>query len=106
MISENIIMIKTAYVLKTPHVEFLNFFFGRSINTAFGSQLNVPTNIFDLVTLTYELDLNILPPDLHAKIQVCMSDSVRLVVRVVTDTHIHRHTMSKLLHPTRHRRGV
>ncbi len=35
------------------------------------------------MTLTYELDLDILPLDLHAKIQVCMS--VRSAVRVVTD---------------------
>ncbi len=55
--------------------------------------------------LTYILDLNILPLDLHAKIQVRMS--VCLAVRVVTDrqTHTHRQTMSKLLHPTCHRRG-
>ncbi len=57
------------------------------------------------MTLTYELDLDILPLDLHAKIQVCMS--VRSAVRVVThghtDTQTHTHTMSKLLHPTRHK---
>ncbi len=35
---------------------------------------------FFLVTLTFELDLHILPLDLHAKIQVRMS--VRLAVRV------------------------
>ena len=45
---------------------------------------------FDLVTLTltYKLDLDILPLDLHAKIQVCMS--ARSAMRVVT--HAHRHT--------------
>ena len=37
------------------------------------------------MTLTYELDLDILPLDRHTKIQVRMS--VRLAVRVVTDTH-------------------
>ncbi len=37
------------------------------------------------MTLTFKLDLNILPLDLHAKIQVLKS--VRLAVRVVTDTH-------------------
>ena len=37
---------------------------------------------FDLVTLTFELDLDILPLDLHAKIQVRMS--VHSAVRVVT----------------------
>ena len=40
------------------------------------------------MTLTFELDLDILPLDLHTKIQFCMS--VRLVVRVVT----HRHTQT------------
>ena len=38
------------------------------------------------MTLTFELDLDIPPLDLHTKIQVCMS--IRLAVRVVT----HRHT--------------
>ena len=58
------------------------------------------------MTLTYKLDLDIVPFDLHAKIQVHMS--VRLAVRVVTDTHTQTDnvTMSKLLHPTRQRRGV
>ncbi len=37
------------------------------------------------MTLTFELDLDIRPLDLHTKIQVCMS--VRLDVRVVTHTH-------------------
>ena len=46
------------------------------------------------MTLTFGLDLDILPLDLHAKIQVLMS--VRSAVRVVTDTH----TMSQLLHPS------
>ena len=52
------------------------------------------------LTLTFEHDLDILPLDLHTKIQVCMSD--RSSRRVVTDTHrhTHRHTMSKLLHPS------
>ncbi len=45
-------------------------------------------HIFDLLTLTYELDLDILPLDLHAKIQVCMSvRSVGIATR--TDTHTH-----------------
>ncbi len=35
------------------------------------------------MTLTYEIDLAILPLDLHAKIQVCTS--VRSAVKVVTD---------------------
>ena len=43
---------------------------------------------FDLVTLTFDLD--ILPPDLHAKIQVCTS--VRSAVRAVTDAHTNTHT--------------
>ncbi len=43
------------------------------------------------MTLTYKLDLNILPLDLHAKIQVHMSvRSARIVRR--TDTHTHRQT--------------
>ena len=50
------------------------------------------------MTLTYEVHLDILPLDLHAKIQV--RTSVRSAVRVVTDTQMDRHTMSKLLHPT------
>ena len=43
--------------------------------------------IFDLktLTLTYNLDLDFLSLGLHAKIQVCIS--VRLALRVVTDTH-------------------
>ncbi len=43
------------------------------------------------MTLTFELDLDILPLYLHAKIQVCMS--VRLAGRVRrTDGHTHRQT--------------
>ncbi len=60
------------------------------------------------MTLTFKLDLDIRPLDLHTEIQVCMS--VRLAVRVVTDRQTHTHTdtqtMSKLLHPTRHIRDV
>ncbi len=56
------------------------------------------------MTLTFELDLDILPLDLHIEIQVFMS--VCLAVRVVTDTHTDTQTMSKLLHPTRHIRDV
>ncbi len=37
------------------------------------------------MTLTYKLGLDILLLDLYTEIQVCMS--IRLVVRVVTDTH-------------------
>ncbi len=48
------------------------------------------------MTLTFELDLDIFPLDLHTKIQVCMS--VRLAMRVVTHTQTHTQTMSKLLH--------
>ncbi len=39
-----------------------------SINKALRSQWNVP--FFYLATLTYKLDLDILPLDLHAKIQI------------------------------------
>ncbi len=42
------------------------------------------------MTLTSELDLDILPFDVHAKIQVRMS--IRLIVRVVTHTQTHTHT--------------
>ncbi len=83
---------------------------------AFRSQWSVPMNIFwprhlDLwpTTLTYERDLDILPLDLHAKIQVRMSVcSLRRATQThrQTHTHTHTHTISKLLHPTRHRRGV
>ena len=44
------------------------------------------------LTLNFELNLHILPLDVHAEIQVRVS--VRLERRVVT------HTMSKLLHPS------
>ncbi len=40
------------------------------------------------MTLTYKFDLDILPLDLHAEIQVHMS--VRLALRVVTDRHTDR----------------
>ena len=94
---------KTAYALKTPHVVFLSFIFpsvfGRYIDKALISQWNSPIDIvwlrnLDLwpMTLTYKLDLDILPLDLHAKIQVCTS--VRSVVRVVTDRQTHTHTQT------------
>ena len=46
-------------------------------------------NIFDLMTLTYRLDLDMLPIDLHAKIKVHMY--VHLAVRAVTDTETYLH---------------
>ncbi len=49
------------------------------------------------MTLTYKLDLDIIPLDLHTKDQVYMF--VRSAVRVFTDTYTHTQTMSKLLHP-------
>ena len=53
------------------------------------------------MTLTFELDLDILPLDIHTKNHVRMS--VRSALRVVTHTQTHRNThtqtMSKLLHP-------
>ncbi len=61
------------------------------------------------MTLTYELDLDILPLDPHAKIQVSMFVHFTGIMRrtdTQTDTQTDRHTMSKLLHPTRQRRGV
>ncbi len=42
------------------------------------------------MTLTYKLDLDILPLDLHAKNLVCQS--VRSSARLVTDTQTHRLT--------------
>ncbi len=42
------------------------------------------------MTLTYKLDLGILPLDLHAKTQI--RTSVRSAVRVVKDRHTHRQT--------------
>ena len=44
------------------------------------------------MTLSYKLDLDIHPLDLHTKIQVCMS--VCLAVRVVTRTHTHTQTQT------------
>ena len=50
--------------------------------------------------MTYDLDLDILPLGVHAKIQVCMS--VHSAVRVRRkDGQTHTQTMPKLLHPTR-----
>ncbi len=93
---------KNVYALKTPHVVFLpviclSFFFGRSIDKLQGSQKSMerPIELFwpcdvDLwpMTLTYLLDVDILPLDLHAKIQVCMSvRSPRRVRRMHTHTY-------------------
>ncbi len=107
---------KNAYALKTPHVVALPFIYGVEC-IQFHTLLATLKNVFwpsDLdpwpMTLIFELDLDILPLDLHTEIQVCMS--VRLAVRVVThrqthtQTHTHTQTMSKLLHPTRHIRDV
>ncbi len=56
------------------------------------------------MTLTYELDLDILPPDLQAKIQVLMS--VRLADRV-RRTHTHTQTDGRCQnYYTRHVRDV
>ncbi len=49
-------------------------------------------------TLTFELDLDILPLDLHTKNEVCVF--VRSALRVVTDAQTDTQTMSKLLHPS------
>ena len=50
------------YALKTPDIVFqqmvfLRFFFGRSIVEAFRCQCNTPIKFLDLVTLTFDLDL-------------------------------------------------
>ncbi len=87
---------KNAYALKTPHVVALPFIYGVGC-IQFHTLLETPKNVFwpsDLdpwpMTLSFELDLDILPLDLHTEIQVCMS--VRLAVGVVTHRHTHRHT--------------
>ncbi len=46
------------------------------------------------MTLTFELDLDILPPDLNAEIQVRMS--VRYDMRVVTHTHTQTHDVKTI----------
>ncbi len=101
--------LKTAYALKTPHiVAFLTVILLSRFPR--GHPIEIPIETFLTLwpwpmTLTYKLNLDILPLDLYTKIQVCMS--VRLVVRVVPHTYTDtQNTMSKLLHPTRHRCGV
>ena len=65
---------------------------------ALRSQWNVPVHIvwprgLDLwpMTLTYQIDLDILPLDLHAKIQVCMFVRSAVIARQ-THTHTYRET--------------
>ncbi len=48
------------------------------------------------MTLTFEIDLDIFPLDLHAKFRVRVC--VCLAETVVTDTHTHGQTMSNQLH--------
>ena len=108
-----------AYALSTPHViiffshifkviHFLGSCFHLWARRDIPS-LRCPLTLF-LTSwpwpLTYDLDLlDIISLDLHAKIQVCMSIHSAGIARR-TDGHTHRHTMSKLLHLTHHRRGV
>ena len=82
---------------KASHIIFLSFFFGRSIDTALGSQWNVPNNIFwphdlDLwpMTFTYEfdLDLSTWPPCQKSSLYVC------LFGRESGNRHTHRHKHS------------
>ncbi len=107
---------KTTYALKTPHVVLLPVVF---LSSFFGMLLEVnwmsPCTFFDLdlwpMTLTYELDLDTLLLDLHAKIQVSMSVRSAGIARRTdgqTDTHTHRHTHDvKTITPiTSKRRGV
>ncbi len=81
-------------------VTFLSYFLGIPIDEVQLQQLAILKNVFDLVTLTFDLsltfkpDIHILPLDLHAKLQVCMS--ICSAERVVLNTQAH--TMSKLLH--------
>ncbi len=56
------------------------------------------------MTSTLELDLDTFSLDLHAEIQACISVCLARIVRQ-TDTHTHRQTMPKLLHPPL-KRGV
>ncbi len=54
------------------------------------------------MTLIHELDLDILPLDLHAKIQVSMflrSSGIVRRTHTQTDRQTDTHTMPKLLHP-------
>ena len=106
---------KNTYALKTPHVVFLpviflSFLFGRSTgHKVLRSQWNVPVIIFwprdlDLwpMTLTYKLDLDNLPLDLHAKIQVCMYVcSVGRVRWTDRHTHTHRRCQNYYIHHVR-----
>ncbi len=99
---------ETTYPLKTTHVVsfgctvlFLSCFLGISMmklsvisKSYYIKKLNKTFFTSWPWPMTYELDLDILPPDLHAKNQVCMS--VCLAVRA---TQTHTHTMPKLLHP-------
>ena len=82
--------------MKTPHVVALPFIYGVEC-IQFHTLLATLKNVFwpndlDLwpMTLTFELDQDILPLDLHTEIQVCMS--FRLAVRVVTHRHTDRQT--------------
>ncbi len=50
------------------------------------------------MTLTYDLDLDIIRHDLHSKIRDCMYVRSARIVRQ-TAGQIHRQTMPKLLHP-------
>ncbi len=74
-------------------VVLLSFFFSKSQKSMEHTTEHFWPRDLDLwpMTLTYELDLDILPLDVHAKIQVCMS--VRSAVRVRRkDGHTHTQT--------------
>ncbi len=114
-------MEKNAYALKTPHVVSVQSY---SSVSSFASQsmkasLNFESlsierpieNIFwprdlDLwpMTLTYKLDLDILPLDLRAKNQDCLF--VRSPTRVVTDTHTHTNDVETITPITSETWGV
>ncbi len=90
---------KTAYTLKTPHVVFLSCFLGSASSSILAARLHqyivhvvrrnaieITKNVFFTLlpwpmTLTYKLDLDLLPLDLPAKIQVCMSVHSTVTVR-------------------------
>ena len=85
---------KNAYALKTPHVVFLpdlflSFFFGwlSEMNAHF---LTSWPWLWPM-TFTYKLDLDILPTDFHAKIQVCTTVRSAAMARR-TDRHTDRQT--------------
>ncbi len=90
---------ETAYAF--VHVVLLRRIPSKYLKAPGDRALNLPlgTLFFDMVTLTFQLDLDILPLDL--KIQVCIS-----VCSAVRARHTDRTIVSKLLHLSRQRCAV